>query len=69
MEGSLFFNSERPKRVPDLVCLDCGSSFTPRRVTDGVEELCDSCYEATFPSNQTLFEPSKHSEKHDLAAD
>jgi hypothetical protein len=69
VEGSLFFSSERPKRTPDLVCRDCGSLFRPRRVTDGVEELCDSCYEMRFPSNQTLFEPNLHPEKRDLAAD
>lgn len=69
MEGSLFFNNERPKRTPDLVCLDCGGSFRPRRVSDGVEELCDTCYEATFALNQTLFEPDADPEKRDLAAD
>lgn len=69
MEGSLFFNSEQPKRTGDLVCLDCGSAFTPRRVTDGVEELCDTCYEARFPSARALFEVSVRPTRRSLAAD
>lgn len=69
MEGSRFFNSEQSKKASDFVCLDCGNPFVPRRVTDGVEELCDTCYEARFPSAQALFKPSAKSMKHALAAD
>lgn len=35
----------------ELVCTDCGSRFRARRVTDGVEEICDTCYEARFPTH------------------
>lgn len=69
MEGSLFFSSERPKRAPDLACGDCGRSFRPRRVTDGVEELCNSCYEARLPLDPSWFEPNTLPAKRDLAAD
>lgn len=69
MEGSLFFSSERPKRAPDLICGDCGTSFRPRRITDGVEELCNSCYEARFRPDRPSFEPDTLPAKRDLAAD
>lgn len=36
---------------PELVCADCGLHFRARRVTDGVEEICDTCYEARFPTH------------------
>jgi hypothetical protein len=48
MEGSLFNppganleNSEQP-------CPECGQPFRPRLVGDGVDELCDTCYDAQF---------------------
>ncbi|HKV29377.1 MAG TPA: hypothetical protein VJN90_14000 [Candidatus Acidoferrales bacterium] len=50
MEGSLFITPDRGIRAPELVCTDCGTQFRARRVTDGVEEICDSCYSARFPS-------------------
>ncbi len=34
----------------ELVCTDCGVRFRARRVTDGVEEICDPCYEVRFPT-------------------
>ncbi len=48
MEGSLFIPANRPRRRPGLVCTDCGQLFRPRRIGDGIEELCDLCYEAQF---------------------
>jgi hypothetical protein len=39
---------------PVLVCADCGVHFRARRVTDGVEELCNDCYEARFPTVPAL---------------
>lgn len=69
MEGSLFFSPERPERPSELVCLECGNSFMPRRVTDGVEELCDICYEARFPVDLALFAPITSRRKRALAAD
>jgi len=50
MEGSLFITPGRGTRAPELVCADCSTQFRPRRVTDGIEEICDSCYSARFPS-------------------
>ena len=50
MEGSLFITRDRGTRAPELVCADCGTQFRPRRVTDGIEEICDSCYSARFPA-------------------
>jgi len=32
----------------ELTCSDCGSTFHPHQVSEGVEELCDACYEALF---------------------
>lgn len=54
---------------PELVCADCGLRFRARRVTDGVEEICDACYEARFPTHP--FPPQRarlHLRSH-LAAD
>ncbi len=48
MEGSLFIPPNRPQRSPDLICAECGQTFRPRRVSDGVEEMCDLCYESQF---------------------
>ena len=50
MEGSLFIAPIAEARAPELVCADCGTQFRPRRVTDGIEEICDSCYSARFPA-------------------
>ena len=50
MEGVLFIPSNRPKRFPGQICTECGRIFRPRRVGDGVEQLCDECYEAQFHS-------------------
>lgn len=50
MEGSLFITPGRGTRAPELVCADCSTQFRPRRVTDGIEEICDSCYSARFPA-------------------
>ncbi|HLW44500.1 MAG TPA: hypothetical protein VKS00_08420 [Candidatus Acidoferrales bacterium] len=51
MEGSLFITPNRGTRAPELVCSDCGAQFRARRVTDGIEEVCDSCYSALFPAS------------------
>ena len=48
MEGSLFIPPDRPRRGPERTCVECGGLFRPRRVADGVEELCDTCYQAQF---------------------
>lgn len=53
MEGSFFLPQGRPSRTPDLNCSECGTPFRPRRVTDGVEELCDACYDARFGSQSS----------------
>jgi hypothetical protein len=44
---------------PELVCADCGAHFRARRVTDGVEEICDKCYEARFPTPAMLVPPQR----------
>ena len=52
----------------ELICADCGVHFSARRVVDGVEEICDGCYEKRFPAR----EPSGaalHRTRHSLAAD
>ncbi|HXT85623.1 MAG TPA: hypothetical protein VN745_01245 [Verrucomicrobiae bacterium] len=52
----------------ELICADCGVHFRARRVVDGVEEICDGCYEKRFPAR----EPSGaalHRRRHSLAAD
>lgn len=52
----------------ELICADCGVRFRARRVVDGVEEICDGCYEKRFPAR----EPSSailHRRRHSLAAD
>jgi hypothetical protein len=69
MQRTLFFTTERPEKASELVCPECGKSFMPRRVTDGVEELCDACYELRFPVNLKLFAPIANRGKRDLAAD
>jgi hypothetical protein len=51
MEGSFFVPQGRPRRAPDLCCSECGAAFRPRRVTDGIEELCDDCYSTQFASH------------------
>ena len=70
MEGSFFLPQGRPSRTPDLNCSECGASFRPRRVMDGVEELCDTCYEARFtphPTPQNEQAPGRSARR--LAAD
>lgn len=70
MEGSLFIAPNRASRAPDLLCGDCGSRFRGRRVTDGVEEVCDACYEARFPAS--VIEHAQHPQtpaRNHLAAD
>lgn len=56
---------------PELICADCGTRFRARRVTDGVEEICDDCYEARFPSLSISVTPQRaHANLHrHLAAD
>lgn len=54
----------------ELICADCGVRFRARRIVDGVEEICDGCYEKLFPA--PTFEPraaSLHAPRHHLAAD
>jgi hypothetical protein len=46
MEGVLCIPENRPQRRPDLICAECGRMFRPRHVADGVEELCDACFDA-----------------------
>jgi|GEM_PF-4005181 len=48
MEGVLFIPPNRPSRRSDQVCAECGRTFRPRHVGEGIEELCDTCYEAQF---------------------
>jgi len=48
MEGALFIPPNRPSRRPEQECSECGRSFRPRAIGDGVEELCDDCYDAQF---------------------
>jgi len=48
MEGVLYLPPHRPSRAPEIACAACGQSFRPHRVADGVEELCDLCYQARF---------------------
>jgi len=48
MEGVLFIPSSRPNRCLSQICAECGQVFRPRRLGDGVEQLCDQCYEAQF---------------------
>lgn len=56
---------------PELVCADCGAHFRARRVTDGVEEICDKCYESRFPALTMPLQPQRaHARVHGhLAAD
>ncbi len=44
-------------QAAQLTCAECGATFVPRRVGDGVEELCDACYENHFVAREV------HSEK------
>lgn len=63
-------NDDRIAAGPELVCADCGMHFRARRVTDGVEEICDSCYEARFPTHPIPQSQHTHSAVHGrLAAD
>ncbi len=57
MEGSRFIFHDSSSQHPDQVCTDCGQVFEPRRVGDGAEELCDTCYEARF---QPLHSAKRH---------
>ncbi|MGH9864441.1 MAG: hypothetical protein ACRD4H_03415 [Candidatus Acidiferrales bacterium] len=50
MEGSLFVTPDRGNRAPEIACADCGAQFRGRRITDGIEEICDTCYSTRFPS-------------------
>lgn len=55
---------------PELVCADCGAHFRARRVTDGVEEICDKCYETRFPAPVISLPPQRADFRHGhLAAD
>ncbi len=49
MEGVLFIPPDRPQRIAELVCDECGQFFRPHWVGDGAEQLCAECYEAQFP--------------------
>lgn len=55
------------KTGPELVCSDCGVRFRARRVTDGVEEICDACYDLRFPAREPRA-VSRHSRR-SIAAD
>lgn len=55
--------------VTELVCADCGVRFRARRVTDGVEEICDACYEARFPTHPLPQTHHAHPRVRHLAAD
>lgn len=44
---------------PELVCADCGAHFRARRITDGVEEICDTCYEVRFPAPAAVIQPQR----------
>jgi len=58
---------------PELICSDCGARFSGRRVTDGVEEICDACYEARLPARfaepHSVTRHSHHYHLDHLAAD
>ena len=56
MEGAHSDPPNQFEQGPEQVCGQCGHSFRPRRVGDGVEELCDFCYDAEF-------EPASHPSK------
>jgi hypothetical protein len=63
-------NNDRITTGPELVCGDCGVRFRARRVTDGVEEICDACYEGRFPTHPAALPHRTHLPSHrDLAAD
>lgn len=53
---------------PELICADCGTHFRARRITDGVEEICDVCYEARFPTF-SMPQPPRTGLHNHLAAD
>jgi len=70
MEGSLFITPGRGTRAPELVCADCSTQFRARRITDGIEEVCDSCYSALFPAPAIEFaQPPQKPVRSQLAAD
>ena len=48
MEGSKFSFPDKFAPRPEEHCPECGQLFRPRLIGDGVEELCDTCYEAQF---------------------
>lgn len=52
----------------ELICADCGVHFRARRVVDGVEEICDGCYEKRFPARDP-HGATLHRRRHSLAAD
>lgn len=63
-------NNDRMALGPELVCADCGVHFRARRVTDGVEEICDACYEARFPTYPaSVRQPVRAGFPRNLAAD
>jgi len=39
-------------QAASLTCADCGEHFVPRRLGDGVEELCDTCYTHRFERHE-----------------
>ncbi len=45
MEGSRFIPPDQPAHQ---VCPECGQEFQPRDVGEGLDELCDTCYDAQF---------------------
>jgi hypothetical protein len=48
MELSLITPSDRPRIGLDLTCSECGTTFHPHQLAEGVEVLCNRCYEAQF---------------------
>lgn len=48
MEGSPFNPPGAIRENSEQPCPECGQPFRPRQVGDGVDELCDTCYEAQF---------------------
>ena len=48
MEGSLFLPPNGSSNRHEQLCPECGQLFQPRQVGDGLDELCDTCYDAQF---------------------
>ncbi len=45
MEGSRFIPPDQPSHQ---VCPECGQEFQPRLPGEGLDELCDTCYDSQF---------------------